>query len=257
MSSYQQPRKHRHKRHYTISIISGDSDGSSKRIHIGHVKTQIIAFAVFLFLLAVICYAIYSSIVIRNNKTLGLVQADRINTLSSENAALLASNTELESEIDQLSVALNQKVQEDESAAQEAEAASVPKGFPVSTSATYKLKYDDPNASADDSAEATSETGNPILVFTAEKGSQIVATGDGTVSTITADPIYGNCVTIDHGNGYVSIYRNAGDSLVKEGASVSSGSPLFVVADKNTKLGYQIQQDDTYVDPETVIEING
>ena len=64
-------------------------------------------------------------------------------------------------------------------------------------------------------------------------------------------------VTIDHGNGYVSTYRNSGDPLVQEGAEIDKGDIIFVISDDNTTLGYQIQQNEQYIDPEELIEING
>ena len=118
--------------------------------------------------------------------------------MSSENSSLYASNDELEAEVTQLSLALNQKVEEEASVQEKAAQASLPKGFPLSSSASYKNKYDDPNADAADSSSSGNATGNPILVFTASAGSQVVASGDGTVVTVTADPKYGNCITIDH-----------------------------------------------------------
>lgn len=257
MRSNSAPVKHRHKRHYTIMIVSGDSDGKNKQIHLNNIKTQILSFSIFVALLILICYIIYSSIALHNNRQIEQLQTDKINTLMSDNAALVDSNDELEAEVSQLSVALNQKVDEDKAVQDEAEVASIPKGFPVSTSAKYKSKFDNPNASADDSSAATAENGNPILVFSTSEGSQIVASGNGTVDTVTVDPKYGNCVTIDHGNGYFSIYRNKGDSLVKSGDTVLAGSPLFVVGDKNKTLGYQITLNDEYIDPSTVLEING
>ena len=164
---------------------------------------------------------------------------------------------ELEAEVTQLSLALNQKVAEEASAEEQAANASLPKGFPLSSSASYKSTLDDPNADASGKASSSSKTGNPILVFTASAGSQVVASGDGTVVTVTADAKYGNCVTIDHGNGYVSVYRNKGDSLVKAKDKVSRGDPLFVVGKSNTSLGYQIEYNDEFIDPESMIEING
>ena len=47
MSTEKKPRKHRHKRHYTFMVISGDSDGSTKRLHLNHFKTQLLAYTAF------------------------------------------------------------------------------------------------------------------------------------------------------------------------------------------------------------------
>ena len=86
--------------------------------------------------------------------------------------------------------------------------------------------------------------------------SNVIATGTGTVLSVTTDAKFGNMVTIDHGNGYITFYRNSGDPLVSEGDAIDRGDIIFVVSD-NTTLGYQIQQDDKFIDPEELIEING
>ena len=100
-------------------------------------------------------------------------------------------------------------------------------------------------------------TGNPILLLESSEGNSVIAAGSGTVLTVTTDAKFGNMVSIDHGNGYISIYRNAGDPLVTEGSQIDKGDIIFVISDKNTTLGFQIQQDEQYIDPEDLIEING
>ena len=73
----------------------------------------------------------------------------------------------------------------------------------------------------------------------------------------TTDVKFGNMVTIDHGNGYISIYRNMGDPLVTEGSAIDKGDIIFVISEDNTTLGYQIQQNEQYINPEELTEING
>lgn len=283
MSSNDKPKKHRHRRHYTIMIIAGDSDGENKRIHLGHVKTQILAFSAFAIVLAIICYIVYTSMTLSALKDIQSTQTATIAELETDNATLEADKTELQTEIDHLSYALNQKVQEAEASAAEAEEQSMPTGFPLSGTAAMESTYDDPDSSeivssftstdddededeeddetTDEATEETSEeetvTGNPIVIFSAEAGANVVASGNGTVASVTSDIKYGNCVTIDHGNGYVSIYRNQGDALVNEGDTVLRGSILFVVGDDNSLLGYQIKNNDEYVDAEALIDISG
>ena len=99
--------------------------------------------------------------------------------------------------------------------------------------------------------------GNPLVLFTASQGSNIVATGSGTVMAVTSDAKFGNVVSIDHGNGYISIYRNSGSAVVTEGSTVDKGDVLFIVGKQNKSLGYQIQKDEKYVDPEEVMDIKG
>ena len=281
MTENNKPKKHRHKRHYTIMIISGDSDASSGSLHLGHVATQVLAFSLFAILVAIICFIVGTSINIKNLKNTSAMQVAQIHDLEETNANLAATNSELQSEVSQLSQALNQKVEVEEQTAAEAEEQSQPSQLPIlDGTASMTNTLDDPNSAEitlpdentddenaegedgedneDGEGEAAAElTGNPILIFKTAEGSTIVSSGAGTVTSVTADVKYGNSISIDHGNGYVSIYRNSGDCLVHEGDVVSRGTTLFVVGDSNTTLGYQITYNGEFIDPETLIEING
>ena len=62
---------------------------------------------------------------------------------------------------------------------------------------------------------------------------------------------------IDHGNGYVTIYRNDSKPVVKAGDSVVQGTTLFLIGEDNTKLGYQMQLDGTYINPTSMLSISG
>ncbi|MCR5657190.1 MAG: M23 family metallopeptidase [Butyrivibrio sp.] len=268
MAENKKPKKHRHKRHYTVMIISGDSDGGSGSFHLGHVATQVLAFSLFAVLVAVICFIVHSAITVSSVKNNNAIQAAKIQELETANASLEASNSELQSEVSQLSQALNQKVEVEAKTEAEAAEQSLPTLLPLSGTASMENTYDDPNSTERELPELEKdEDGNeierdttgldPILVFKAEEGSTIISAGSGTVTSVTGDIKYGTCVTIDHGNGYISIYRNEGDSLVHEGDEVVRGATLFVVGSKNTTLGFQIKKDDSFVDAEGVIEING
>ena len=260
MGKVAKPKKHRHKRHYTFMIISGDSDGSTKRLHLNHFKTQLLAYTCFAIVLAIICYIIYSAITINTLREIELEQKASIEALLSENDELSTANDKLQTENEQLSAAINKRIEDEHVVAEEAEALAVPSGFPLSGTASMTSAVDDTNSTS--ITEITDEnkdtaTGNPIVVFSAGEGSNVIASGSGTVTTVTSDAKFGNVVSIDHGNGYVSIYRNSGNPLVSEGAVIDKGDILFVVDENNTSLGYQIKQDDNYIDPVTLIEING
>ena len=117
----------------------------------------------------------------------------------------------------------------------------MPVGFPMSSSASLE--------------EAEGE--NPMVKLTGSEGNSIIASGDGTIISIATDTTYNQCIKIDHGNGYVSIYRNNGDAMVKEGDEVVRGAILFVIGEENTELGYQITYDDKYINPMELINIDG
>lgn len=289
MADLNKPKKHRHKRHYTIMVISGDSDGSSGGFHLGHVATQVLAFSIFAVFLALVCFLVSSAITVSSLKKYSAQQDVKIAELDEENKALTQTNSELQNEVTQLSQALNQKVEAEAQTAAEAEQLSLPSQLPISGTASMVTTFDDPssseiaiaglidedgnaatadnndedgddeNAGGDTEKTTTPDTSsfNPILLLKTEEGTTITASGSGTVTSVAGDIKYGNCVTIDHGNGYVTIYRNAGESLVHEGDTVSRGTTLFVVGSDNTKLGFQIQKDGSYINPEELVEING
>ncbi|MBO6241472.1 MAG: peptidoglycan DD-metalloendopeptidase family protein [Butyrivibrio sp.] len=259
MSADNKPRKHRHKRHYTFMIISGDSDGSTRRLHLNHFKTQLLAYCSFAVVLALLCYIIYSAMTIQTLRSIQTEQRLQIEELKAENSTLEASNETLITEEQQLRAALNLRLENEQQSAEEAETLAIPTGFPLTGTASMTAAVDDTTSTTitkitEDNTDTAK--GNPIVLFEAASGSNIIATGTGTVLSVTTDAKFGNMVTIDHGNGYITFYRNSGDPLVSEGDAIDRGDIIFVVSD-NTTLGYQIQQDDKYINPEELIEING
>lgn len=260
MSKDKKPRKHRHKRHYTFMIISGDSDGSTKRLHLNHFKTQLLAYTLFAIGLAITCYIIYSAITINALRSIQAEQKVKIEQLTSENADLTSQNSQLQNESLQLSAAINKRLEDEQVSAEEAETLAIPSGFPLSGTASMTQALDDLNSTTvteltDDNKDEA--TGNPIVLFSATEGSSIIASGTGTVTSVTTDTKFGNAVTIDHGNGYLSVYRNGSEPLVSEGSQIDRGDIIFVVGEGSTTLGYQILQDGEFIDPENLIEING
>ena len=254
------PRKHRHRRNYTFMVISGDSDGSTKRLHLDHFKTQLLAYTLFAIALILICYIIFSAMTISNLRSIQLDQKAQIATLTEENDKLSASNETLGTEAQQLRAALNIRLENEQQSAEEAENNAIPSGFPLTGTANMEHAVDDINSDGitkltDDNKD--SAEGNPLLLFSTAAGNNVIASGTGTVLSVTSDAKFGSYVSIDHGNGYISIYRNSGTPIVSEGDEIDRGDILFIVDANNTKLGYQIQQDDIYIDPEELIEING
>ncbi|MBR4084389.1 MAG: peptidoglycan DD-metalloendopeptidase family protein [Lachnospiraceae bacterium] len=99
--------------------------------------------------------------------------------------------------------------------------------------------------------------GEPSCIFNASEGALVVATASGTVTEIIEEPEQGYKVTIDHSNGYVTIYRNISTPKVKQGEEVMQGITIFVMDSNSLKLGYQIMKDGIFVNPMEVIEIDG
>lgn len=102
-----------------------------------------------------------------------------------------------------------------------------------------------------------SEELEPMCIFNAADGALVVATASGTVTELVEETDYGYRIVIDHGNGYVTVYRNQGEPTVKAGDEVRQGATLFVIEATNTKLEYQISRDGVYVNPMEVMQISG
>ena len=150
-------------------------------------------------------------------------------------------NSTLTNKVAVLSETVSNKMATEDAISQEAIEDALPKGFPLSGSATMKEEQGE----------------EPMLVFSALSGTNVITSGTGTVISVDADELYGTKIVIDHGNGYKSVYRNSGNALVKNGEDLGKGYILYSIEEENQELGYQIMQDDAYIDPMLIIEING
>jgi len=67
------------------------------------------------------------------------------------------------------------------------------------------------------------------LDISSDAGSLIFATGDGVVESAGWEGGYGNCVVINHGYGYKSLYGHCKELLVKAGQKVTRGQKIATV----------------------------
>lgn len=233
----------RRKSKFFLLLVTEKEDGVIRQHHIGSTAIELAGIVLFLVIVLVVCRLIYDSITLQNMHQEMISQISQINTLTDENESLTVENATLNSKITVLSETVSKKMATEDAISQEESENAMPKGFPLSGTATME--------------EATDSEEHPMLEFTAADGVNIVSTGTGVVLSIDADEQYGNKIVIDHGNGYQSIYRNNGTPLVKTGETLGKGYILFTVGEDNTKLGYEIMQNEEYIDPMTLIEING
>ena len=86
-------------------------------------------------------------------------------------------------------------------------------------------------------------------------GSAIVASDSGTVILAEVNGGYGNCVMIDHGNGYYTLYGHMSSYAVSAGQAVSKGQTIGCVGDTGWATGphlhFEIRYGGTCLDPET------
>lgn len=71
---------------------------------------------------------------------------------------------------------------------------------------------------------------NPALMIQATEGENITAAADGRVSRIYNDAQYGNCISVDLGDGYELTYGQLGDIDLKEGDYMQVGDVIGTVA---------------------------
>ena len=226
---------------YALIWVREKDDGTIKKHTISSAVVEVTAAVLFVLVVAIICKFVYDSITIKDARKEIVSQIVTINNLTDENEALSVENSTLSSKVAVLSETVTKKAEVEDAISQETIENAMPKGFPLSGSATMK----------------EAEEGDPMLIFTASNNVNVITSGTGTVVSVDADEVYGTRIVIDHGNGYQSVYRNSGAALVKNGETLGKGYILFSVKDDNQELGYQIIQNDEYIDPMILIDING
>jgi len=146
-----------------------------------------------------------------------------------------------EEQIKILSESLAQKTESEDTLREQLEGHFLPTDFPLTGSATME--------------EVSGDA--PMCIFTTAGDAMVIATAEGTVIAVNTDAEFEQNVWIDHGNGYVTIYRNAGEIKVKQGETVTQGTTLFLIENSEEKLGYQMMKDGVYMNPIDMLSING
>ena len=95
----------------------------------------------------------------------------------------------------------------------------------------------------------------------ANTGDAIVASDSGTVCWCGEKGGYGNCIMIDHGNGYYTLYGHMSGYAVYYGTAVSKGETIGYVGSTGWATGphlhFEIRYEDTILDPEAVGGFSG
>lgn len=88
----------------------------------------------------------------------------------------------------------------------------------------------------------------------AQYGATVVAADSGTVSLAGVNGGYGNCVMINHGNGYYTLYGHLSTIAVYEGQNVSQGDVIGYVGSTGNSTGphlhFEIRSGNDKLDPE-------
>lgn len=248
---------------YTIILTSDSPAANYRRMHI---KTGALAVVSFVVFVAVICYAVYTTITMGGYIERNAKQLEQLVQMKTENETLAAEKESLAGRVSSLEETLSRKEEQEHELVAAHEENYIPRGFPMSGAAQIK-EEDTAAQDAQDEQDETDENENTLkveankewkeLIFVAAEGTKVVATAPGTVKEVRKAEGEVSYVIIDHGNGYVTTYRNLGSPIVEEGSQVVKGVALFLVGEDNTETGYSIRKDDSYVDPLEMIEIKG
>lgn len=181
----------------------------------------------------------------------GYYMLDLLKDKNDEIERLTAQIEAINSEKDEIQGNLDEKIM----AEQEKEANDalmyVPTNYPV-TGASTVSETDEVVA-----LDATSTSVRPVANFVGSEGAKVVAAGSGTVLAVEEDANYGFKMTIDHGNGYITLYYNGGNPLVKKGDKVTKDTVLFEIGSFNTNVAFQIIENGTYISPMSFVDIQG
>lgn len=246
---------HKRKNSHLVIVTSDATDGGVRNFRIRPWILQMIILILCVFIGALIGYFIYEKDIwqaeleqtAKRNEVIGVLEEEKaklqgeIEELNGQIEGLNEQIDDLNEDIKLLSNTVDQKVESERQLLERLEQQSLPSKFPLNS-----------GASMDASPE-----GEQICVFNAQSGALVVATANGTVISVNDDPVYGHNVWVDHGNGYVTIYRNKGEVKVEQGKTVTQGTTLILITDSNSKLGYQIMKDGEYIDPMGMLNISG
>lgn len=277
-----EPKKHKRKIRYTVMVISDSAEGGIRQYFLEQGITTAVAVLLVCMLLAGSGYCIYSAARQEKAEAANQTLHQTVEALTQEKEDLLVRNDELSKNVTLLSDTINQKVQKEEEDAEK----FIPTGFPLAGAATIQesseliaeadaenpaeeamaeVVEENPEeevmAEVDEQAEAMAEEAereeHPIVVFLASAGTSVIATGSGVVEAIEEDAAYGGRILVNHGNGYVTIYRCVSPAKVKVGDEITKGTMLIEMTTEAEELGYQIMKDEAYIDPLELMEIYG
>ena len=184
---------------------------------------------------------------------------------AEELAKLQAAQDEAQKEIDQKVAELERQRAEEEARRRQEAAANNPSGGGGSSggSVTGTGSFTWPCPSCTYITSRVGYRWHPVsgqwkyhsgLDIGAAYGASIVAADGGTITIAGVNGGYGNCVMIDHGNGYYTLYGHMSSIAVSVGQSVSKGATIGYVGSTGVSTGphlhFEIRQGTTILDPE-------
>lgn len=169
---------------------------------------------------------------------------DRISALSEDIIMLQADNENLQNQLRAANALLESKSVEEEieQETEEVDLSYVPTFLPVSGTVSIPSPY-------------TPE--NEYITFTVGVGARVISAADGVVVYAGESVLNGYSVKVNHGNGYETIYYTDNTPYVAEGMKVKRGDTLFEISGESKVLKYQISYEGGFIDPYTIMDIDG
>ncbi len=243
-------KKKRKASYYYELTISNDPKAGVQSRRYTHAMRRIYEVIISVLVLGIIGFVGYVNYTGSITREREVALKNTVEQLQNENAALTSANEELNEKVTILSETVNQKTE----VVAQIEEKSLPTGFPLSGTAELEEKSEDLRLDGE-------TVSRPMIEFKASEGTYVIAAGDGTVSVVAEESTYGWEVRIDHGNGYVTVYRTNTEPKVKEGDEIPRGGLLFEIEKPDGedigKMAYQIIYNDDYIRPTEMLKIEG
>jgi len=94
---------------------------------------------------------------------------------------------------------------------------------------------------------------HPGTDISGPRGADVVAAADGVVTRAEFDAIYGNCIVLEHADGYESLYGHADSLFVAKGQRVRAGDSIAALGNTGQStaphLHFEVRKDGEPVDP--------
>lgn len=233
--------RHKRKKHRIVLLASDAVNAGVEQIHYHPWRPWIVILILCAFLGVCLGYFYFVEGLRAELDMESSARQELIAQLEQEKTDLEKEIVSLNETITILSNTVNQKTQNENQLSEQLEKQMMPTEFPLTGPATMEVATE----------------GDPMCIFNASTGAMVVATANGTVTAVNDDSEYGHNVWVDHGNGYITVYRNSGEVKVKQGEPVTQGTTLFLLDDENSRLGYQMLKDGAYIDPMEMLAISG
>ena len=189
---------------------------------------------------------------------------DDLENRQAEFDAIMAEEAQTEAAIDRLVAQLEaERAEAARRAAEEAAAAAAQNGGGGGGSANATGSFVFPVASYVYISSRFGERVHPItgelkhhngMDIAANMGTAVYAADGGKVVLAEWYGGYGNCIMIDHGNGYKTLYGHLSSIGVSEGQSVSQGAVIGAVGSTGNSTGphlhFEVYANDSRIDPE-------